>query len=504
MDIPINGAPDRTRSTAHPARLHPARPQPARPNPTRSHPAVALTVLAAAQFVIVFNGTSANLALPDAIGDLRLPEGLAVWVVSGYLLTFGGLLLLAGRLGDIVGRRRLLLASLAVFGAGATVAGLAPSGGVLVAARVVQGIGAAGVGPGVLSLLTATFPDVEERRRALGVWGAVASAGAAVGVLGGGALTTWFGWRAVLLVNAPLALVLLIAIPATVGEVPRVRGTRASVGGAVLSVLAIGSLVAGLTVGGEIGWSAPATLTLFAAGSVLLVVFVLLERASAHPFIPVHLLTRWPSVGGVVAMLTAAVAMFPVMLIASVLLQTRRGFAPLTAGLMMLPISVATIVGALLAPRLISRLGPVTPLLIGLTVVAAGTTGFAITAASGTPLAAFAATTVVFGAGMGLAITSATTLALSGAAPAEVGTASGLLQTGQQLGGAVGLAAITTISAGAASTTGSVDTGYGIGLAVAAFVALAGMAVVAVRTRTRTPQPPASTRSLTSRPRRSE
>ncbi|WP_213816631.1 MFS transporter [Glaciihabitans sp. dw_435] len=449
----------------------------------RPRPGIALTVLAAAQFLIVFNGTSANLALPDAIADLGLPEGLAVWVVSGYLLTFGGLLLLAGRLGDIVGRRRLLLIALTIFGVGATIAGLAPTGEVLVGSRVLQGIGAAGVGPGVLSLLAATFPDPIERRRALGVWGSVASAGAAIGVLGGGALTTWFDWRAVLLINAPLVAILLITIPIFVASVPAVRGTHASVLGAILSVVGIGSLVAGLTMGGEIGWTSPATLTLFAVGVVVLIVFGVLERRSAHPFLPVDLLTRWSSAGGVIAISSAAIAMFPVMFIASVLLQSRLGFEPITAGLMMLPISVATIIGANLAPRLITRTGPVRPLIIGLTAVAAGTAAFSIAAAAGTPLAAFIPATVVFGVGMGLAITSATTLVLSTAAPAETGVASGLLQTGQQLGGAIGLAAITTIASSAATGTGSTDTGYAIGLAVASAVVVIGIIAVAVRTR---------------------
>ncbi|MCO8272696.1 MFS transporter [Actinoplanes sp. TRM 88003] len=436
------------------------------------HPQAALAVLATAQFLIVFNGTSANLALPDAIADLGLSEGLAVWVVSGYLLTFGGLLLLAGRLGDIAGRRRLLLAALVIFGLGATVAGLAPNGTVLVVARVVQGIGAAGVGPSVLGLLMAVFTDPQERRRALGVWGAVASGGAALGVLGGGALTTWFDWRAVLLINAPFVAVLVVGIPATVNPVPRVKGTHASVTGAVLSVAGIGSLVAGLTVGGEIGWTSATTLFLFAAGIVVLAMFGLLERVSAHPFLPVDLLTRASSAGGLTAMLAAAVAMFPVMFIASVLLQSRLGFSPVAAGLMMLPISLATIGGSLLAPRMIPRLGPVRPLLVGLVVVAVGTGAFAIAVAYGVPLGAFVPATIVFGAGMGLSITGAITLALSGATPAEAGAASGLLQTGQQLGGAVGLAAITTISAGA---------GYAVGLGIAAAVVVAGILLVALR-----------------------
>lgn len=173
---------------------------------------LALAALALAQFLVIFNGTSANLALPEAGRELGFEGGLSAWFVSSYLLSFGGLLLLAGRLGDALGRKPLLVVALAVFGVGATAAGLAPNGAVLLGGRFVQGIGAAGIGPMVLALLTSTFTIDAERRRALSVWGAVASAGAGFGVLGGGSLTVAFGWRAVLLINAPVALGLLISV----------------------------------------------------------------------------------------------------------------------------------------------------------------------------------------------------------------------------------------------------------------------------------------------------
>lgn len=441
--------------------------------------ATALVILVLVQFLVVFNSTSGTLALPDATADLHLSTGSAVWIVSGYVLAFGGLLLFGGRLADIVGARRLLIISVAVFGAAAAVAGFAPSGYALVGARIVQGVGAAGMAPSALALLAITFRDPATRRRAMGVWGTVASAGSGLGVIGGGALTAWLGWRAALLINVPFAVALLIAIPLVIAAGPRSTGVHASVPGALISVSGIGALVAGLTLGGQNGWLAPITLILLVVGIALLVVFALVERGSAHPFLPKHLLTRWPAVGGDIAMLVAGFALYPVMVTASELLQSNLGYSPLAAGALILPISAATMLSASFAPRLIARLGTVRPVLIGLTLIALSTAAFAITAAGGVPLTAFLPVTIAFGLGAGLTITSAISLALSGAAPAEAGAASGLAQTGQQLGGVIGLTVVTTVIAG----SGADVMGYGVGFAIAALVVAVGIAAIAVGAR---------------------
>ncbi len=455
-------------------------------------PRVALVALVLAQFLVVFNSTSANLALPDATEDLGLGAGLSAWFVTSYLLSFGGLLLLAGRLGDALGRKRLLVIALAVFGTGAAVAGLAPSSGLLLGGRFVQGIGAAGIGPMVLALLTSTFTDPAARRHAFGVWGAVASAGAGFGVLGGGALTAAFGWRAVLLINLPIAVLLLIAVTLVVTNPPQTGGGHLGATAAVLSVLGVGSLIAGLTVGDDLGFLAPPTLLLLGGGTVLLAVFVVVERRATRPFIPWHLLSRWPAVGGDIATVTGAFAMFPTMLFASVLLQTRAGLSPLAAGLMMLPTSLATVLGSTLTSRVVAHHGPRSAVLAGLGATATAVLGFAVVASAGTPLAAFLPVMIVFGAGLGMTITASTTLALSGALPAETGAASGLLQTGQQLGGAVSLTLSSTIAAAVTSATGSSDTGYGVALAVAGAVAILGVVAVATH-RARGPHQPQST-----------
>lgn len=451
----------------------------------RARTTTALVVLVLVQFLVVFNSTSGTLALPDATAGLHLSSGMATWIVSGYVLGFGGLLLLGGRLADIIGARRLLLTGIIIFGAAATVAGLAPDGSVLVGARAVQGVGAAGMAPSALALLTVTFPDPAVRRRVMGVWGAVASAGSGLGVIGGGALTAWLGWRSALLVNIPFAVVLLIAIPLAVTARPRASGIHASVPGALLAVLGIGALIAGLTVGGQSGWLASTTLVLLILGVILLIAFTLLERVSRHPFLPRHLLTRWPSAGGHIAMLMTGFALYPLMVIVSELLQTHHGFSPLAAGGLIVPISAATMLSASFAPRLIGRLGIVRPVLIGLCVISLATAAFAVTAANGLPLAALLPVTIAFGLGAGLTITSAISLALSGAAPTEAGVASGLAQTGQQLGGAVGLTVVTTIITATTSGAGSDNAGFGFGFGFAAAIVAAGIALIGVGNRGR-------------------
>lgn len=450
---------------------------------SRAESGAALITLVLIQFLVTFNSTSGTLALPDATASLHLSTGMATWIVSGYILGFGGLLLLGGRLADLVGARRLLIISVIVFGAAAAVAGAAPSGSVLVGVRVIQGIGAAGMAPSALALLVTTFHEPAARRRVMGVWGAVAGAGAGLGVVGGGALTAWLGWRAALLMNVPFAVALLIAIPLAVAVGPRSTGVHASILGSLLTVLGVGALIAGLTVGSQSGWLAPAALILIPVGVILLIALGFLERNSAHPFLPRHLLARWPSAGGHIAMLMAGFTLYSLFVIASELLQTHRGFSPLLAGALIVPSSAASMLSASLAPRLIDRLGTVRPVVIGLVVIAVTTAAFAITAASGTPLAAFLPVMIAYGLGFGITLTSAISLALSGAAPAEVGAAGGLAQTGQQLGGAIGLTLVTTIIAGTATGAASPGAGYILGFGITAVIVAAGVAFIGIRGR---------------------
>lgn len=447
-----------------------------------------LAVLASAQFLVVLNASSVNLAVPAISSDLGLSPALSVWVVSGYLLAFGGLLLFGGRLGDVVGRRRLLVIAAAIFGLAALAGGLAPSGAVLIITRAIQGAAAAALAPAALSLLTTTFTDPAGRRRALGVWGAVASSGGAAGVLAGGGLTALWGWRAVLLLNVPIVIALLVLIPILVPKSSAVRGARLNVPGALLSFFSISATIAGLTLAGSVGWLSPITLVLIIGGLAVLSIFLITERRSSDPLIPFHLLTRWPSVGGYIGMASIAFALYPTMLISSIVLQTMLQFSALSAGLMMLPLSIATIFGSLVSPRLVGRFGLVRPLLLGLAIVVIALTALAITIIAGVPIVPLLASLIVFGVGVGVTVTSTTTLALSGADPKEAGSASGLLQTAQQLGGAIGLTVVTTIAASVAARLDQNSihpgsSGYATGLGIAAVVALVGAIVVARRAR---------------------
>lgn len=448
-------------------------------------PGLALGVLAGAQFLVVLNASSVNLAVPGITGDLHLSPSLAVWVVSAYLLTFGGLLLTGGRLGDLVGRRRLFTIGTAAFGAASLIGALAPDGAVLIAARLLQGASAAALAPTALALLTASFPDPVARRRAIGVWGAVASSGGAAGVLIGGALTTVWGWRSVLALNVPLAMVLLALVPAALlastSQPAKVNSLSTA-----MSFLGIAALIAGLTLGGDQGWLSPVTLTSLIAGVLILTVFVVTERRGHNPLIPLHLLARWPGVGGDIMIFVAGFALYPAMLFLSLTLQGELGFAPVTAGLMLLPLSAATVLSALLTPRLISRAGVTTVAAVGLGALVVATVALAVTVASGSPLVAFVACILVFGAGLGATVTASTNLALSAAAPQESGAASGLLQTAQQLGGAIGLTVATTIAGATASglaaegTVVAVDLGRGAALVVAAVIALSGLLLATI------------------------
>jgi len=471
---------------------------------TAKRPRLALGLLAGGQFLVVLNASSVNLALPDMNRDLHLTNALSVWVVSAYLLTFGGLLLLGGKLGDLVGRRRLLLIGAALFGVASLAAAAAPAGQVLVVARLIQGAAAAALAPTALSLLTTSFPDPRERRRAIGIWGAVASSGGAAGVLIGGTLTTVWGWRAVLALNVPIAAVILVLAPFALLPSIRAARLRLNVWTTALSFIGISAVIAGLTLGGEQDWLTPVPLAIIAVGVLALALFAWAERRAKNPLIPLHLLKRWPAVGGDIAILAAGFSLYPAMLVISLVLQTELQFSPIEAGLMLLPLSGATVVMALLTPRLIARWGSVRPTALGLTALTLSTGGIVVTIGFGSPVAALIPVVVLFGASLGLSITSATTLALSGASPQEAGAASGLLQTAQQMGGAIGVTVVSTVSAAVAQNlTGNgspaLDLGRAIGLAATAAVTLVGLAFAllgfANKSRQRTESEPDAVRS---------
>ncbi|MFI5527244.1 MFS transporter [Kitasatospora sp. NPDC051853] len=414
----------------------------------------ALTALAAAQFTVVLSTSVVNVALPQVRDGVGLsPDGTA-WVVNGYGLAFGALLLLGGRAADLLGPRRVLAAGLAVFAAASVAAGLAEGPWLLVGSRAVQGIGAAAAAPAALALLVRLFPPGGGRARALGVWGAVSGAGGAGGVLLGGVLTEAFGWRWIFHVCALLAALALAAALRTVPPDGPLRGDgpSADLPGALTSAAAVLALVHGLSSARGSGWTSPPVLGALAASGLLFLLFRRLQLRSAAPLLPPALLRRG-TVGAANLLMALLGAVWVGLFYFLPLLQQQvLGAGPLAAGLAQLPLAAANMAGAALAPRLARTLGPSATLTAALLAQAAGLLWLALLATPGTALAALTAPTVLIGLGLGTAFVRLTGAAVDGVRPEHTGVAGGLVNTTRQLGGAVGLALLSTFSAATPAT----------------------------------------------------
>jgi MFS family permease len=460
--------------------------------------APALFVLCTAQFVLQLDFSIVNVALNTIQAELAFsPAGLQ-WVVTAYALTFGSLLLLGGRLGDLVGRRRLLLVGLWVFALASLAGGLAPSPGWLVGARFVQGAGAALVAPTVLSMLTAIHAEGEARTRALGLWTAATAAGGTTGIVAGGVLTQYLGWRSIFLVNLPLIGLLiplaLRSLPATGAD----RSHRLDLAGAVLSVASIGSLIFGLSDGEQRGFGSPVAVAAFALFAVLAAAFVAVERTVAEPMVPFGFL-RPPvrrsstvvmfAVGGIVA----AYAYF-----AALYLQRGLGYSEAKAALGLVPPPLTIVATSMLVTRrLIGRTGIKRVLLLGLASVAAGQCWLAQATETGTYLGSVLPGLLFTAFGIGLVFPGTSVGVTSSVEPHEQGLAGGLLTTAQQVGAAICVAVLATI----ASTTGhgaghTVVDGYRSAYLVATGIALVAFAVI---TATRFGARPAGSRAMPAR-----
>ncbi|GAT70990.1 MFS transporter [Planomonospora sphaerica] len=439
----------------------------------------ALAVLCLAQFMVILDVTVVNIALPAIGADLDLDRSAATWVVTAYTLCFGGLMLLGGRLADLYGRRRVFLAGLALFTLASLVAGLTGSGPMLIAARAVQGAGAALLSPSALSIVTTTFHG-PERHRALGVWAAIGGGGAAAGVLLGGVLTSGPGWPWVFFVNVPVGLLVAVALPRLVAAGPAARGGRLDLPGAALVTAATALVVYGLLRAGDAGWSDRWTLAALGGGLVLAAVFAVVERRAQAPLVRLGLLTRRPVITGNLVMLAASGLLLAAFFLTSQYLQQVAGLPALETGLAFLPVAVATVVGAHLGSRLVVRVGG--------RIVAAS--AFACTAAgmallSRLPVRPDVLTDVEPGfvlaaLGLGAAFVTATTTAMTHVAHEEAGVVSGLVNTGHELGAGLGVAAFSTLAAtgiGAAQAGGFADAyrAAAIGAAVTAVAAAAAL-----------------------------
>ena len=440
----------------------------------------ALVLLCLAQFMVILDITVVNVALPAIGADLALDRAALTWVVTAYTLCFGGLMLLGGRLADLLDRRRMFLAGLTTFTLASLAAGLSGNGTVLVAARALQGVGAALLSPAALSIITTTFHG-RERYRALGVWAALGGAGAAVGVLLGGTLTSGPGWPWVFFVNVPVGVLVAAAVPATVATSPRSSAQGVDVPGALAITAAVGLLIYGLVRAGDIGWGAAGTLLPLSVGLLLLGGFVALERTVAAPLVDLRLLAARPVAAGYGVMLAASGLLISGFFLNSLLLQRLMGLTALSTGLVFLPVAVATIIGAQAAAHLVARLGSRPVAAAGFTLAAIGMALLAGVPAAGDPVGDVLPGFTLAAAGLGMAFVTATTTAMAQVDPDRAGMVSGVINTAHELGAALGVALVSTI-AGASVELGPAAAQAatsGFGHAFLACAILAGLVAVA-------------------------
>jgi EmrB/QacA subfamily drug resistance transporter len=408
------------------------------------HPGITLTVLAATQLMVVLDITIVNIALPHIQSALKFSTTDLSWVINAYTLTFGGLLLLGGRAGDILGRRRVFVAGVLLFSLASLLGGLANSSAWLLAARSLQGVGGAIASPTALALIATNFKEGPARNRAFGVFSAVAAAGGAIGLLAGGMLTSWLSWRWVFFVNVPIGLLLAFLAPLYINESERHPGHFDLVG-AFLSTLGMVSLVFGFIRASEHGWSDSLTLTSFGVAVVLLSYFLLHERTSPQPITPLHLFHSRNRVGSYGLMLCLAATMFSIFFFVTLFVQDILGFSPLRAGFAFLPISIAITVAAQIAARNQVRWGPRPFLTTGSVLVLIGVIWLTQTDVHSSYGAGVLGPTILFGLGMGSIFVPLMLIAVSGVAPQETGAATGVLNATQQVGGSLGLSILVTV-----------------------------------------------------------
>jgi EmrB/QacA subfamily drug resistance transporter len=453
---------------------------------------VALLVIASAQLMLTLDATIVNVALPSMDRSLHLPISHLNWVASFYALSFGGLLLAGARAGDLFGRLRLFRAGLAVFAVASMAGGLAPNGTVLITARLVQGIGAAMAAPGALSLLATTFPPGPPRTRALGVYSSMAGAGSVVGLLLGGTLTEYASWRWVMFINVPIAVGVLLGSRVLVpGE--RERGSLDILGAASVT-LGVGSIVYGLTSGNTSGWAKPATLGCLVAGSVLLAAFVVRECTYRAPLVPTKMLRDRSRAGAYTVMLLLGAGMQAMFYLLTLYMQIVRGYSPLHTGLAYLPFVVGIgISSGGLGPRLLARLPARIVVGAGLILFAGA---LAWCASQLTPASAYAVATLptllAGGLGTGLVYVGSTAVGMHGVAPHESGAAAGMLNTGIQVGAALGISALASVASIVTrnhlpghTMASALSDGYAAGLVAGAAIFALGAVVALATIRTR-------------------
>jgi EmrB/QacA subfamily drug resistance transporter len=410
---------------------------------------IALILLCSAQFVVVLDASIVNVALPTIKEALNFSESGLPWVVNAYVLTFGGFLLLGGRLADLLGRRRIFMFGLILFALASLVGGLATNSGQLVAARAVQGLGAGLLSPAALSIVATTFRDGAERNKALGIWGAVAGSGGAAGVLLGGVLTEYVGWEWVLWVNVPIGIAAAALAPGLIAETRNEDETRHfDVAGAATITIGLSALVYALLDAPDAGWGSTQTIGILAAAAILLIAFVAIERRSQAPLVPFRIFRLRTITGANVVGILVGASLFSMFFFISLYMQQVLGYSAIKAGLSYLPLAVSIILSAGIASSLVTKVGFKPILATGMVLIAAGLLWFSQISPppDGSFLADILGPSLLAAVGLGFAFVPVTIAAVSGVEDREQGLASGLINTSQQVGGALGLAILAAIA----------------------------------------------------------
>jgi EmrB/QacA subfamily drug resistance transporter len=464
---------------------------------------VALLIMLSAQLMIILDATVVNIALPHIMTSLHFTSTNLSWVMNAYTLTFGGLLLLGGRAGDILGRRRVFLAGIGLFTLASLVGGLSTSAGMLLAARAVQGAGGALAAPAVLALIVSGFPEGRERTRALGIYMGVITGGSSLGLVLGGVITEWLSWRWVLFINVPIGIAVLVIAPLFVVETPRQPG-RFDLAGAVTSTAGVALLVYGFVRAAANGWGDHLVPAAFGGAVILLGAFLAVESRATQPITPLRLFGDVSRSSSFVARLLLIAGMFGVFFFLTQFLQRVMSFSPLRAGVAFLPMTAALFVMSRTAPRLMPRFGAKPLMIAGMLPAIASLAWLSrVSPATGYWSGVFGPM-MLLGIGMGLVFVPLTTASLAGVAPADSGAASSMVNVMQQVGGSLGLAVLVAVFGTASRNAGhqpvpgltaaaqaqhALAHGMAAAFGLAAILDAASLLVIVALIRTRKPAP---------------
>ncbi|MCW2982147.1 MAG: transporter [Solirubrobacterales bacterium] len=453
-------------------------------NAGAANPAMVLAIILGCYLMVVLDASVVITALPDIRTDLGFSPASLSWVQNIYALAFGGLLLLGARAGDLLGRRQVFVIGITIFTAASMLGGLAQSETWLLAARAIQGVGAAIAAPSTLALLTISFPEGSERTRAIALYSAVASAGASIGLILGGMLTTWISWRWSLFINVPIGVVLVSLAPRYLPETERHTG-EFDIGGAATSTLGMSALVYGLVRAAETSWGDSVALLSFALAAVMLAAFVAIEKRARQPITPLRLFASRERVGAYATRLLMVGAMFGMFFYLTQFLQGAEGYSALKAGLAFLPVTLTIFSMVKVVPKLLGRVGPFPVLIGGLALALIGLVWLSRITAGTDYWTGIALPMLLVGGGMGLAFTPLTQAAMAGVDNHDAGAASGLVNVFQQLGSTIGIGVLVTVFAAASEGTGAKALIEGVPSTIAVsagLIALAlGVALVLMR-----------------------